>query len=219
MVSVRTTRSSLQTVVANVNYGAFGTCARVHRRLRAGHGGSGRRVVARTPPGRVGQRSCCSTRRFRDGSRDTACRGSTRQRRSCTRTARGSRSTHTCSSASPRQRCHCCGSRCSRQRSRCLLRPPTSSLRSSERVGSRLACNRGNRSGSAREAQAGIFLSDKTVKNYVSSTLAKLNLKGRPLATAFVARHRLPGAEHGARDRSSSHVSRPATCRASPRGE
>ncbi|MGO9180274.1 MAG: hypothetical protein ACLQBX_05390, partial [Candidatus Limnocylindrales bacterium] len=42
---------------------------------------------------------------------------------------------------------------------------------------------------------------DKTVKNYVSSTLAKLNLKGRPLATAFVARHRLPGAEHGARDR------------------
>ena len=33
---------------------------------------------------------------------------------------------------------------------------------------------------------------DKTVKNYVSSTLAKLNLKGRPLATAFVARHRLP---------------------------
>ena len=40
-----------------------------------------------------------------------------------------------------------------------------------------------------------IFLSDKTVKNYVSSILAKLNLQRRSQAAAFVARHRLPGAE------------------------
>jgi two-component system, NarL family, response regulator DevR len=36
-----------------------------------------------------------------------------------------------------------------------------------------------------------IFLSDKTVKNYVSSILAKLNLERRAQAAAFVARHRL----------------------------
>jgi DNA-binding NarL/FixJ family response regulator len=40
-----------------------------------------------------------------------------------------------------------------------------------------------------------IFLSDKTVKNYVSSILAKLSLQRRSQAAAFVARHRLPGAE------------------------
>ena len=38
---------------------------------------------------------------------------------------------------------------------------------------------------------AEIFLSDKTVKNYVSSILAKLNLEPRAQAAAFVARHRL----------------------------
>jgi DNA-binding NarL/FixJ family response regulator len=38
---------------------------------------------------------------------------------------------------------------------------------------------------------AEIFLSDKTVKNYVSSILAKLNLERRAQAAAFVARHRL----------------------------
>ncbi len=36
-----------------------------------------------------------------------------------------------------------------------------------------------------------IFLSDKTVKNYVSSILAKLNLERRAQAAAFVAHHRL----------------------------
>jgi DNA-binding NarL/FixJ family response regulator len=36
---------------------------------------------------------------------------------------------------------------------------------------------------------------DKTVKNHVSSTRAKLNLQRRALAAAFVARHRLRGAE------------------------
>ena len=45
-----------------------------------------------------------------------------------------------------------------------------------------------------KEIAAEIFLSDKTVKNYVSSILAKLNLERRAQAAAFVARHRL---EHG----------------------
>jgi two-component system response regulator DevR len=44
-----------------------------------------------------------------------------------------------------------------------------------------------------KEIAAGIFLSDKTVKNYVSSILAKLSLQRRSQAAAFVARHRLPG--------------------------
>lgn len=44
-----------------------------------------------------------------------------------------------------------------------------------------------------KEIAAEIFLSDKTVKNYVSSILAKLNLQRRTQAPAFVARHRLPG--------------------------
>ncbi len=46
-----------------------------------------------------------------------------------------------------------------------------------------------------KEIASEIFLSDKTVKNYVSSILAKLNLQRRSQAAAFVARHRLPGAE------------------------
>ena len=45
-----------------------------------------------------------------------------------------------------------------------------------------------------KEIAAEIFLSDKTVKNYVSSILAKLNLERRAQAAAFVARHRM---EHG----------------------
>jgi DNA-binding NarL/FixJ family response regulator len=46
-----------------------------------------------------------------------------------------------------------------------------------------------------KEIAAKVFLSDKTVKNYVSSILAKLNLQRRAQAAAFVARHRLPGDE------------------------
>jgi two-component system response regulator DevR len=41
------------------------------------------------------------------------------------------------------------------------------------------------------EIASEVFLSDKTVKNYVSSILAKLNLERRAQAAAFVARHRL----------------------------
>jgi DNA-binding NarL/FixJ family response regulator len=40
-----------------------------------------------------------------------------------------------------------------------------------------------------------VFLSDKTVKNYVSSILSKLNLERRAQAAAFVVRHRI---DHGA---------------------
>ena len=46
-----------------------------------------------------------------------------------------------------------------------------------------------------KEIAAGIFLSDKTVKNYVSSILAKLNLQRRAQAAAFMAGHRLLGDE------------------------
>ncbi len=46
-----------------------------------------------------------------------------------------------------------------------------------------------------KEIAAQIFLSDKTVKNYVSSILAKLNLERRAQAAAFVARHRLDRGE------------------------
>ena len=42
-----------------------------------------------------------------------------------------------------------------------------------------------------KEIAAEIFLSDKTVKNYVSSILSKLNLQRRAQAAAFVAKHRL----------------------------
>ncbi len=42
-----------------------------------------------------------------------------------------------------------------------------------------------------KEIAAEIFLSDKTVKNYVSSILGKLNLERRAQAAAFVAKHRL----------------------------
>jgi DNA-binding NarL/FixJ family response regulator len=39
-----------------------------------------------------------------------------------------------------------------------------------------------------REIAADVFLSDKTVKNYVSSILSKLNLKRRSEAAAYIAR-------------------------------
>jgi DNA-binding NarL/FixJ family response regulator len=42
-----------------------------------------------------------------------------------------------------------------------------------------------------KEIAGDVFLSDKTVKNYVSSILSKLNLQRRTQAAAFVARHRL----------------------------
>ena len=45
-----------------------------------------------------------------------------------------------------------------------------------------------------KEIATEIFLSDKTVKNYVSSILAKLNLERRAQAAAFVAKHRIDGA-------------------------
>ena len=46
-----------------------------------------------------------------------------------------------------------------------------------------------------KEIATEVFLSDKTVKNYVSSILSKLNLERRTQAAAFVAKHRLPGSE------------------------
>jgi len=45
-----------------------------------------------------------------------------------------------------------------------------------------------------KEIAADVFLSDKTVKNYVSSILSKLNLERRAQAAAFVARR---GADRG----------------------
>jgi DNA-binding NarL/FixJ family response regulator len=42
-----------------------------------------------------------------------------------------------------------------------------------------------------KEIATEVFLSDKTVKNYVSSILSKLNLQRRTQAAAFVAKHRL----------------------------
>jgi DNA-binding NarL/FixJ family response regulator len=42
-----------------------------------------------------------------------------------------------------------------------------------------------------KEIAVEVFLSDKTVKNYVSSILSKLNLQRRAQAAAFVAKHHL----------------------------
>ncbi len=42
-----------------------------------------------------------------------------------------------------------------------------------------------------KEIAEEIFLSDKTVKNYVSSILSKLNLRRRSEAAAFIARRGL----------------------------
>ncbi len=47
-----------------------------------------------------------------------------------------------------------------------------------------------------KEIASEVFLSDKTVKNYVSSILSKLNLERRAQAAAFVARHRPPISEY-----------------------
>ncbi len=47
-----------------------------------------------------------------------------------------------------------------------------------------------------KEIAADIFLSDKTVKNYVSSILSKLNLRRRSEAAAFLAERRAKGLEH-----------------------
>jgi two-component system, NarL family, response regulator DevR len=45
-----------------------------------------------------------------------------------------------------------------------------------------------------KEIAGDVFLSDKTVKNYVSSILAKLNLERRAQVAAFVAKHHIaPG--------------------------
>ncbi|MGI8703466.1 MAG: response regulator transcription factor [Candidatus Limnocylindrales bacterium] len=43
-----------------------------------------------------------------------------------------------------------------------------------------------------KEIAGEVFLSDKTVKNYVSSILSKLNLQRRAQAAAFMAKRRLP---------------------------
>ena len=48
-----------------------------------------------------------------------------------------------------------------------------------------------------KEIAAEIYLSDKTVKNYVSSILAKLNLQRRAQAAAFVAKHHLAPPDEG----------------------
>jgi two-component system response regulator DevR len=45
-----------------------------------------------------------------------------------------------------------------------------------------------------KEIAADVFLSDKTVKNYVSSILSKLNLERRAQAAAFVAKHHIGSA-------------------------
>jgi DNA-binding NarL/FixJ family response regulator len=46
-----------------------------------------------------------------------------------------------------------------------------------------------------KEIAAEVFLSDKTVKNYVSSILSKLDLQRRTQAAAFVAKHHLAPAD------------------------
>lgn len=46
-----------------------------------------------------------------------------------------------------------------------------------------------------KEIAADVFLSDKTVKNYVSSILTKLNLRRRSEAAAFIARRDQPKSE------------------------
>jgi DNA-binding NarL/FixJ family response regulator len=48
-----------------------------------------------------------------------------------------------------------------------------------------------------KEIAGEIFLSDKTVKNYVSSILGKLNLERRAQAAAFVAKHHLMPPDQG----------------------
>jgi DNA-binding NarL/FixJ family response regulator len=50
-----------------------------------------------------------------------------------------------------------------------------------------------------KEIAGDVFLSDKTVKNYVSSILTKLNLRRRSEAAAFIAR-REPGGRQTPRE-------------------
>ncbi len=49
-----------------------------------------------------------------------------------------------------------------------------------------------------KEIAEEVFLSDKTVKNYVSSILSKLNLRRRSEAAAFIAERRAKGRDTGA---------------------
>ena len=49
-----------------------------------------------------------------------------------------------------------------------------------------------------KEIAQSVFLSDKTVKNYVSSILSKLNLRRRSEAAAFIAERRVKGRDTGA---------------------
>ncbi len=49
-----------------------------------------------------------------------------------------------------------------------------------------------------KEIAEDVFLSDKTVKNYVSSILSKLNLRRRSEAAAFIAERRAKGRDAGA---------------------
>ena len=68
-----------------------------------------------------------------------------------------------------------------------------------------------------KEIAAEVFLSDKTVKNYVSSILSKLNLQRRTQAAAFVAKHHLvPGGSASRRSRRPGRA-RPAASVRSPR--
>jgi DNA-binding NarL/FixJ family response regulator len=46
-----------------------------------------------------------------------------------------------------------------------------------------------------REIAAEVYLSDKTVKNYVSNILSKLNMKRRSEAAAYIARRTREGGE------------------------
>ena len=73
-----------------------------------------------------------------------------------------------------------------------------------------------------KEIAADVFLSDKTVKNYVSSILSKLNLERRAQAAAFVAKHRIgarartdraPRSRSG-RNRAARSLGPTGTCRA-----
>jgi two-component system, NarL family, response regulator DevR len=48
-----------------------------------------------------------------------------------------------------------------------------------------------------KEIAAEVFLSDKTVKNYVSSILSKLSLQRRTQAAAYVAKHHLIAPDEG----------------------
>jgi len=50
-----------------------------------------------------------------------------------------------------------------------------------------------------KEIAADVFLSDKTVKNYVSSILSKLNLQRRTQAAAFMAKRHIASSDEAER--------------------